>query len=109
MPGWTGVFVDRSRSASGVGPERKIASIGVGVRRWVTFHGFALNVTIDLLGFESIVPCGLAEVEMTSVAVEMAREEGVPHLLPAWHSALGARVREVVSRSMQVHLGDRSG
>jgi len=104
LPGWTGVFVDRSRSVERRGSERKIASIGVGVRRWVTFHGFALNVTIDLEGFDSIVPCGLREVEMTSVAVELAREEGVSHLNPAWHSALDARVRDVVGRSMQVHL-----
>jgi lipoate-protein ligase B len=104
LPGWTGVFVDRSRSVERRGPERKIASIGVGVRRWVTFHGFALNVTIDLEGFDSIVPCGLREVEMTSIAVELAQEEGVPHLNPAWHSALDARVRDVVGRSMQVQL-----
>ncbi len=104
MPGWTGVFVDRARSAARGGPERKIASIGVGVRRWVTFHGFALNVTIDLVGFDPIVPCGLREVEMTSVAVELAREEGVAELNPAWHSALDARVRDVVGRSMQRQL-----
>jgi len=104
LPGWTGVFVDRARSVSGGGPPRKIASIGVGVRRWVTFHGFALNVTIDLEGFDAIVPCGLHEVEMTSIAVELAREEGVSHLNPAWHSALDARVREVVGQYMQVHL-----
>ncbi|BCR06442.1 octanoyltransferase [Desulfuromonas versatilis] len=45
----------------------KIASIGVGVRRWVTFHGFALNVAADLAGFEAIVPCGLPGVRMTSM------------------------------------------
>lgn len=105
VPGWTGVFVDPVGQSDSSGRERKLASIGVGVRRWVTFHGFALNVTIDLVGFESIVPCGLRDVEMTSVAVEMAREEGVSHLNPAWHSALDARVREVVGRSMQSHLG----
>ena len=109
LPGWTGVFVDRARSAEREGRERKIASIGVGVRRWVTFHGFALNVTIDLQGFDSIVPCGLHDVEMTSVAVELAREEGVASLNPAWHSALDARVREVVGRSMQVHLARDPG
>ena len=109
MPGWTGVFVDRSRSAVRGGPERKIASIGVGIRRWVTFHGFALNVTIELEGFDSIVPCGLREVEMTSVAVELAREEGIPHLNPAWHSALDARVREVAGRSMQARLARDPG
>ena len=109
MPGWTGVFIDRSRSALRAGRERKIASIGVGIRRWVTFHGFALNVTIDLLGFDPIVPCGLRDVEMTSVAVELAREEGVTNLNPAWHSALDAHVRNVVGRSMQIHLARDPG
>lgn len=71
VPGWTGVFVDRARSGKPQGRERKIASIGVAVRRWVTFHGFALNVTVDLSGFDSIVPCGLGDVEMTSVAKEL--------------------------------------
>lgn len=108
MPGWTGVFVDRSRSAVPTGPERKIASIGVGIRRWVTFHGFALNVTIDLAGFDPIVPCGLREVEMTSVAVELAAEEGVTLLDPAWNSALDMRLRDVVGRCMQSLLGSGS-
>jgi lipoyl(octanoyl) transferase len=109
VPGWTGVFVDPTGQSEPVGRERKLASIGVGVRRWVTFHGFALNVTIDLAGFESIVPCGLRDVEMTSIAVEMARDEGVSQLNPAWHSALDARVREVVGRCMQAHLGHAHG
>ncbi|MGH7781617.1 MAG: lipoyl(octanoyl) transferase LipB [Candidatus Binataceae bacterium] len=47
---------------------RKIASIGVGIRRWVTYHGFALNVSPDLSYFESIVPCGIEGCEMTSIA-----------------------------------------
>jgi lipoate-protein ligase B len=50
--------------------DRKIASIGVGIRRWVTWHGFALNVARDLDGFAAITPCGLAGVQMTSVAGE---------------------------------------
>ena len=49
---------------------RKIASIGIHVRQWVTWHGFALNVTTDLSPFELIVPCGIQGVEMTSVANE---------------------------------------
>jgi lipoate-protein ligase B len=57
--GYTGVWIDA---------RRKVASLGVGVRRWVTMHGFALNVTCDLARFGAIVPCGLADVEMTSVA-----------------------------------------
>ncbi|HEY6394979.1 MAG TPA: lipoyl(octanoyl) transferase LipB [Candidatus Binataceae bacterium] len=46
----------------------KIASIGVGIRRWVTYHGFAINVATDLSYFDAIVPCGIAGCEMTSVA-----------------------------------------
>jgi lipoate-protein ligase B len=60
--GFTGVWV---------GP-RKIASIGVALRRWVSWHGFALNVGPDLRGFDAITPCGIADVQMTS----MAREGG---------------------------------
>ncbi|HEB91152.1 MAG TPA: lipoyl(octanoyl) transferase LipB [Deltaproteobacteria bacterium] len=104
IPGWTGVFVDRARSALRTGPERKIASIGIGLRRWVTFHGFALNVTIDLAGFEAIVPCGLRDVEMTSVALELAREEGGPHRNPTWKRALDVRAREVVAQRLAIGL-----
>jgi lipoyl(octanoyl) transferase len=57
IPGRTGV---------GVGGE-KIASIGIGVRRWVSWHGFAFNVAADLSGFSAIVPCGLPGVSMTSL------------------------------------------
>ena len=48
--------------------DRKIASIGVHVSRWITTHGFALNVNTDLSFFSGIVPCGLQGIEMTSVA-----------------------------------------
>jgi lipoate-protein ligase B len=60
VPGMTGVWVGG----------RKIASIGVALRRWVSWHGFALNVGDDLAGFAAITPCGIAGVEMTSVARE---------------------------------------
>jgi lipoyl(octanoyl) transferase len=53
---------------------RKIASIGIHVKKWVTFHGFALNVTTDLSRFDSIVPCGIDGVVMTSIARELKRE-----------------------------------
>lgn len=49
---------------------RKIASIGVHARDWVTWHGFALNVSTDLSFFDLIVPCGIAGVDMTSIARE---------------------------------------
>jgi lipoyl(octanoyl) transferase len=67
LAGMTGVFV---RAPAG-GARRKLASIGVGLRGWVTCHGFALNVDVDLAGFAAIVPCGLQGVEMTSVEREL--------------------------------------
>jgi lipoate-protein ligase B len=53
--------------------DRKIASIGVHVRRWITTHGFALNVSCDLAPFGLFVPCGLEGVEVTSVERELGR------------------------------------
>ena len=64
-PGLTGVWT------SG----RKIASIGIHVKQWVTFHGFALNVTTDLSYFDLIVPCGIPDVVMTSVSRELGRDD----------------------------------
>ncbi|MBJ7259816.1 MAG: lipoyl(octanoyl) transferase LipB [Chthoniobacterales bacterium] len=54
--------------------DRKIASIGVGVRKWITMHGFGLNVGPDLSGFEAITPCGIQGVTMTSISRELGRE-----------------------------------
>jgi lipoate-protein ligase B len=71
--------------------ERKIASIGVAVRGWVTYHGFALNVCNDLAAFRLIVPCGLPDVEMTSVA----RETGRPVTLHAASAAVLLGLGEV--------------
>ncbi len=61
--GLTGVWVER----------RKMASIGVGVRKWISMHGFALNVCGDLSPFRQITPCGISGVEMTSVEREAGR------------------------------------
>lgn len=52
--------------------EKKIASIGLGLHRWVTIHGFALNVNPDMAHFMTIVPCGLSGVQMTSLAEELS-------------------------------------
>ena len=66
-----GIVGERSVGYTGVWTQgRKLASIGVHARDWVTWHGFALNVTTDLSYFDLIVPCGIAAVEMTSVARE---------------------------------------
>jgi lipoyl(octanoyl) transferase len=61
-PGYTGVWTH--------GGGRKIASIGIHVKQWVTWHGFALNVTTDLAHFDRIVPCGIPGVVMTSIERE---------------------------------------
>jgi lipoate-protein ligase B len=71
IPGMTGVFLERDDPA---GAHRKIASIGVGLRGWISWHGFALNATPDLAGFDDIVPCGLRGVRMTSVAEALGAE-----------------------------------
>jgi lipoyl(octanoyl) transferase len=65
--GLTGVWVEN----------RKIASIGVGVRHWITMHGFALNVCGDLSPFDQIVPCGISNVTMTSIQKETGRDTPV--------------------------------
>ena len=74
LAGYTGLFVRSGEDEPAAARPRKIASIGVGVRGWVTYHGFALNVDPDLSGFDVIVPCGLDFVEMTSIARELAGE-----------------------------------
>jgi lipoate-protein ligase B len=64
VPGKAGVWVG----------ERKIASLGISLRRWVTFHGFALNVGIDLAGFHLIRPCGEEPEVMTSMDALLGRQ-----------------------------------
>lgn len=69
-----GIVAERKPGLTGVWTEgRKLASIGVHARDWVTWHGFALNVTTELSYFDLMVPCGIASVQMTSVKAELAR------------------------------------
>ena len=68
-----GIAAERNTGFTGVWTGgRKIASIGIHVRQWVTWHGFALNVTTDLSPFSLIVPCGIPDVVMTSIEKETA-------------------------------------
>ena len=67
LEGKTGVWVG----------ERKIASLGVGVRKWISMHGFAINICGDLSPFHHITPCGLPGVEMTSLEAEGAKNVSV--------------------------------
>jgi lipoate-protein ligase B len=94
-----GIEAERSTGLTGVWTAgRKIASIGIHVRHWITFHGFALNVTTNLDPFGLIIPCGIQGVEMTSVA----RELGTP---PGAFAALDTGAR----RAMIAALGRAFG
>lgn len=66
-PGYTGVWLDPDKEEKA----RKICAMGVKCSRWITMHGFALNVNPDLSYFEHIVPCGIREKEVTSMAREL--------------------------------------
>jgi lipoate-protein ligase B len=86
--GSLGIEAGRNPGRTGVWTAgRKIASIGIHVKQWVTLHGFALNVTTDLDLFDLIVPCGIPQVVMTSVAAE---------LLPSDETGLMPSVKERV-------------
>jgi len=69
-PPFTGIWIDN----------RKIAAIGVAVRRSITFHGLALNVNTDLSYFNRIIPCGLSWADVTSMAKELSKEQSAAHV-----------------------------
>lgn len=98
--GELGVPAERNPGKTGVWCSgRKIASIGIHVKQWVTLHGFALNVTTDLSLFDLIVPCGIHGVTMTSVA----RERGAParNLWSETRSAVVTQFGEVFGADME--------
>jgi lipoyl(octanoyl) transferase len=77
------IAAQRRESLTGVWVEnRKIASIGVGVRHWITMHGFALNVCGDLSPFDHIVPCGINNLAMTSMEKETKTSVTVADVAP---------------------------
>ncbi len=78
------IAAQRRESLTGVWVEnRKIASIGVGVRHWITMHGFALNVCGDLSPFDHIVPCGINNVAITSMEKETKKSSTVANVARA--------------------------
>jgi len=62
--------------------ERKIAAIGIRVAKGVTMHGFALNVNPDMSAFGQIIPCGIADADVTSLAMELGRDISVSEVAP---------------------------
>jgi lipoyl(octanoyl) transferase len=88
-----GIAAERRAGLTGVWVQcRKIASIGIALRRWVAWHGFALNVGEEMDGFASITPCGIPGVEMTSVAREGGPDQVaavLPVVLARFVAALG--------------------
>lgn len=120
-PGFTGVWTsgrvstaspgrsvpDEATEASGdpfgtPQPLRKIASIGVHAKDWVTWHGFALNVTTDLANFDLIVPCGIQDVTMTTVRRELGDEVDFEEVSTLVVEAFG----DVFERSVSRHAAD---
>jgi lipoyl(octanoyl) transferase len=98
------IAAQRRESLTGVWVEdRKIASIGVGVRHWITMHGFALNVGGDLSPFDHIVPCGINNVAMTSMEKETKRAFTVADIAPTLEKlALNSIVNLRVAPETQV-------
>ena len=74
---------------------RKIASIGVGVRHWITMHGFALNVCGDLSPFANIVPCGISDVTMTSIEKETGKSFSVADAAVAFEKFVHEKIRDL--------------
>ncbi|GAA4460585.1 lipoyl(octanoyl) transferase LipB [Nemorincola caseinilytica] len=92
LPGATGVWLD----ADVKGRARKICAMGVRCSRWVTMHGFALNVNTDLSYFGHIVPCGITDKSVTSMQQELGREVDVQEvkdiLIEQFEEVFGAEV-----------------
>jgi lipoyl(octanoyl) transferase len=93
VEGRTGVWAP----ADARGPERKVAAIGVRVSRGVTLHGFALNCNPDLTWFDRIVPCGIADAGVTSLACELRRDVPVAEARPIVEHHLPALLGETVA------------
>jgi len=94
-----GFYAGRKEGQTGVWVEdRKIASIGVKISRWVTYHGFALNVSTDLSAFDFIIPCGISGVKMTSIQEVTGM---VPELEEVAHVA--AEKMNLVFNATEIH------
>jgi len=76
--------------------DRKIAAIGMRVAKGVTMHGFALNVNPDLSAYSKIVPCGIADADVTSMTQELGREVTIEEVLPLVESRILTALTKVI-------------
>ena len=76
VDGRSGVWIQDAQG------DRKIAAIGIRVAKGVTMHGFALNVNPDLAAFRQIIPCGIADADVTSLEIELARSITIEEVAP---------------------------
>ncbi|HMO55492.1 MAG TPA: lipoyl(octanoyl) transferase LipB, partial [Tepidiformaceae bacterium] len=103
-----GIRGERSERGRGTWVDgRKIASLGLNVRRGVTMHGIALNIDTDLSHFELINPCGMRDVEMTTMVHEVGKQVPFDDVVEAFVFHFG-RVFECVPKMMAVPGKDRS-
>jgi lipoyl(octanoyl) transferase len=105
VDGLIGVWADRNAPSvwggdAWAGEIAKVGAIGVRLSRWITMHGFALNLTIDLEGFRWIVPCGIRDHGVTSLTELTGRSPGVREaalgLAPHLRRALGVPFEDVL-------------
>lgn len=87
--GKTGIWIDQ---------QRKIGAIGVAVRSWVTYHGFALNVSPDMSHFSGIVPCGITDGSVTSLARELERDVDIADV----KARLAVEFRQIFANTLQI-------
>ncbi|MUL37087.1 lipoyl(octanoyl) transferase LipB [Gloeocapsopsis dulcis] len=86
-PGLTGVWLEGY----------KVAAIGIKVSRWITMHGFALNVCPDMTGFERIVPCGISDKPVGSLSQwipDITLEQVIPHITQAFAAVFNVEIEE---------------
>jgi lipoyl(octanoyl) transferase len=107
--GSLGLAADRRPGKTGIwlGP-RKIAALGVAVKRWVTYHGFALNVNTDLTPFAGIVPCGITDGTVTSLQQELGRAFDLAEVKQVLASEFWNQFRAFLSSSGR-ESDDRAG
>lgn len=105
IEGLTGVWVKGATEAE----DRKLCAIGVKMSRWVSIHGFALNVNTDLNYYDHIIPCGIDDKGVSSISQELGREvtidEVEPVLLRAFEKHFGIQLHSLTLPELNQQLG----